>query len=405
MIAIIVATCLVGIAIGRLPILRMNRATIALVGAVAVILAGGLSLHDAFISLDFGTLILLFAVMILNVNLGYSGFFRLVAYRMTRHARSTRQLLGLVILSAGTLSAVFLNDSICLMLTPLVVEICRARRINPIPFLLSLALAANVGSAATVIGNPQNILIGAVSGIPFFDYVAHLVVPVGLGLGVVWLVIAAVYRRELAEEPLPAAPNMRPRIYRPLLIKSLAGVAVMLVGIVAGLPTTVAALTAAAFLLISRRIKPDRVLRDVDWTLLVFFGSLFILTSSIRSIGSYHTIMAHVALITARNPVDFALFSVLLSNLISNVPAVMLLRNVVEGFSNPHPWWLLLAMATTFAGNLTLLGSVANLIVAEGARKRGIVVSFVTYLKVGIPTTAFTLAIGCGWLLLTTALR
>lgn len=401
MLALLLVACFTAIAVGRIPIFRMNRATIALVGAVLVILLGGLSLPKALSSLDLGTLSLLFGVMILSVNLSYSGFFRLVAYRITRHARTGHQLLTLVIATGGLLSAVFLNDTICLMLTPLVIEVAARRGLSPLPFLLALALSANVGSAATVIGNPQNILIGAVSAIPFFTFVGHLVVPVVAGLALVWLVLAFVFRREVTSRRLPPVDTGAPRVYRPLLVKSLVSALLLLAGIVAGLSTTLAALLAASFLLVSRRIKPDRVLRDVDWSLLVFFASLFILTASIRSLPYYARAVSDASHLMAASPILFALFSIGASNLISNVPTVMLLRPLVEGFPDAHAWWLLLSMATTFAGNLTLLGSVANLIVAEGARKRGITLSFGLYLKVGVPVTLLTAAAGTAWLLAT----
>lgn len=404
MVILIVIITFIGIAIGRLPVLRMNRATIALVGAVLVVLVGRTSVRDAFANLDIGTLSLLFAVMIISVNLSFCGFFDLIAYRITRHARSERQLLALVIASSSGLSAIFLNDTICLMLTPLVLSICTSNGLRPSPYLIAIAVSANIGSAVTPIGNPQNILIGAVSGIPFFDFVARMIVPAAVCLVLAWVVIVLVFRGQLAWGPLPPVSSRPPRIYRPLLIKSVISVAIMLVGIIAGLSTTLAALSAASFLLVTRRIKPERVLRDVDWTLLVFFGSLFILTGSIRAIGSYHEVLSRSSGLISGHPALFAAFSVVLSNLISNVPAVMLLRSVVEGFANPHPWWLLLSIATTFAGNLTLLGSVANLIVAEAARKRGITLSFAEYLKVGVIVTVVSVSVGTTWLVLTTAL-
>ncbi len=401
MVEIIVVACLVGIAVGRLPMLRMNRATIALVGSVLVVVVGGMTLTSALASLDLPTLALLFAVMTLSVNLSYCGFFRLVAYRITRHAKTRRQLLALIIVSAGVLSAVFLNDTICLMLTPLVIEVTDRRAINPIPYLIAVALAANVGSAATFIGNPQNILIGAVSGIGFFTFFVRMLVPVLFGLIVVWTTILVAFRREFSTNELPPVELSPPRVYRPLLIKSLGGAGIMLLGIIIGMPTTLAALSAASFLLVTRRIKPDRVLRDVDWTLLVFFGSLFILTAAIRSIPAYQSVVEQLGGVMRGNVFAFSGLAALLSNLVSNVPAVMLLRKLVEGFANPRPWWLLLALATTFAGNLTLLGSVANLIVAEGARKRGIDLRFGTYLRAGVPVTLITIAAGTLWLLLT----
>lgn len=398
MVELVVLISLVGIAVGRLPVLRMNRASIALVGAILVILLGGLPINEAFASLDMNTLALLFAVMVLNVNLAYSGFFRYIGFKLTTYARTPRQLLGLVILASGALSALFLNDTIVLMLTPLLIETCRARNLDAVPFLIALALSANIGSMATIIGNPQNILIGASSGIPFATFTGHLIVPAVIGLGIAWIVVVVAFRKEVPAGGFSAPPPLKPKVYRPLLVKSIASAIVMLAGIIVGLPIALAALTAAAVLLITRRIKPERVFGDVDWSLLVFFSGLFMLTESVRLAPHYRAVMAVVEHSMVNNIPLFTLASVVMSNLISNVPTVMLVRPLISTLSSPGLWWLLLAMATTLAGNLTLLGSVANLIVAESAKKRGVFVTFGLYLRAGLPVTLLTTLVGALWL-------
>jgi Na+/H+ antiporter NhaD/arsenite permease-like protein len=394
----IVVACLAAVAVGRVPVLRMNRASIAFVGAILTVLTGGQPLHAALASIDVNTLALLFAVMVVNVNLAYSGFFRLVGYAVTRFATSPYQLLALVIAAAGVLSAVFLNDTIVLMLTPLVIEICRRRSLPAVPFLIAIAVAANIGSMATFIGNPQNILIGAASNIPFFTFTGYLAVPALAGLALAWLTVAAVFRKDLRVRRLDADTSVPPRIYRPLFVKSCVAAAVMLGAIVAGLPVTVAALTAAALLLVTRRIKPERIFGDIDWSILVFFGGLFMLTDAVRLSPEYRDLSRFVASRIIGHPGAFSASAVVISNIVSNVPAVVLVRPIIEGLAQPRLWWLLLAMATTLAGNLTLLGSVANLIVAETARKRGVEVRFGPYLAVGVPITLVTVALGTVWL-------
>ncbi|HUZ17120.1 MAG TPA: anion transporter [Spirochaetia bacterium] len=400
MVEIIVLVSFIGIAVGRLPILRMNRASIALVGAILAVLVGGLPIESAFRSLDMGTLSLLFAVMVINVNLAYSGFFRYVGFSITRAARSSTQLLALVVGASGLLSAFFLNDTIVLMLTPLVIEMCASRSLKPLPFLIALALSANIGSMATIIGNPQNILIGSSSGISFARFAGYLSVPALLGLVVAWAIVYLVFRRDLLQTWQDEGSGLRPKVYRPLLVKSCVSGLLMLGGVLAGLPTSVAALGAAAFLLVTRRIKPERVFSDIDWSLLVFFGGLFMLTEAVRLLPDYQSIMASMVARMAGSVPLFTLASVVLSNLISNVPAVMLVRPIIPTLPNANLSWMLLAMATTLAGNLTLLGSVANLIVAEGAKKRGIRLSFGAYLKAGVPVTLITTLIGAVWLAL-----
>ncbi len=395
---IIVAT-LIGVAIGRWPWLRMNRATIALTGATALIAIGAIPLEEAYAALDLDTLTLLFAMMIINYNLRRAGFFQMVANNVIHNAHTPRMLLALIIAASGLLSAIFLNDTICIVFTPLVIEICLAVNQRPIPYLIALVTAANIGSVATIIGNPQNMLIGVSSDIPFNVFTMYLA-PVALaGLAVIWVVVMLVYRGELRGrlEKEPIAPH---EPLRPLLRKSMIATGIMLVGFVIGMPAPLAALTGATILLISRRIEPEEVFHEVDWSLLVFFASLFIVTGAIQTVGISGMIFSVAEPIARQGIVAMAAVGVVLSNLISNVPAVLLLRPFVARFPNPMEIWLTVAVATTLAGNLTLLGSVANLIVAETARQRGVQLSFGEYLRAGPLITLFSLLLGIGWLLL-----
>jgi Na+/H+ antiporter NhaD/arsenite permease-like protein len=395
----IAAVTLIGVAIGRYPVLRMNRATIALVGAVLLLVTGAITLDEAYAALDLNTLALLFAIMILNVTLRLAGFFDLVASRVVvRWARTPRQLLALIILASGVLSAFFLNDTIVIMFTPLTIEIARALKRNPLPYLMGLATAANIGSTATITGNPQNMLIGMASGIPFARFLAVLA-PVALaGMGIAWGVIVLVYRSEFAPGALPACEGLRQRAYRPLLRKSMIAAALMLAGLLLGAPIPLAALTAAALLLVTRRLKPERIFREIDWTLLVFFAGLFVLTGALETSGATGRLFAIAQPLAERGAAMLALVSAVLSNLVSNVPAVLLFRPLIPNFPNPEQAWLTLAMTTTLAGNFTLLGSVANLIVAESARTRGVQLGFAEYLKAGVPITILSLVFGALWL-------
>lgn len=398
LILLLISIILVGVALGRYPWLRMNRATIALVGATGLILVGGISLDDAFAALDLNTLLLLFAMMILNVNLRLAGFFRLVNTSIVGWAKSPRQLLGFIILASGLLSALFLNDTIVLMFTPLVIEVTLALRRNPIPYLVGLATAANIGSVATITGNPQNMLIGVASGLSFAAFSSYLLPVALVGLGLCWLVVVAVYREEFTAVSLPTLPPEKVRTYSPLLNKSMLATAGMLIAFLAGVPIPLAALAAASLLLITRRLKPNRVFREIDWTLLIFFGGLFMVTGAIESSGLSEQLFAVMQPLAERGIGWLTAVSVLLSNTISNVPAVMLFRPLVPDFADPTTTWLTLAMATTLAGNLTLLGSVANLIVAESAAARGVKLTFGEYLRVGVPITLLTLLWGVLWL-------
>ena len=395
---ILVVLTLVGVAVGRYPWLRMNRATIALVGATTLILSGAITLDQAYGALDMNTILLLFAMMVINVNLRLAGFFELVTARVIRLARTPRALLGVLILVSGVLSAIFLNDTIVLMFTPLVLEITRTLRRNPIPYLVGLVSAANIGSTATITGNPQNMIIGIASGIPFTEFTAALA-PVALaGLTIAWGVLVLVYRGEFFSVKFDQLPELQPTLYRPLLWKAMLASGLMLMAFILGLPIPLAALAAAALLLITRRLKPQRVFREMDWGLLVFFSGLFIVTGAIETSGLSQRLFAVLQPVAEQGMAALTGVAVVLSNLVSNVPAVLLFRPLVPGFPDPQRTWLTLAMATTLAGNLTLLGSVANLIVAETARSRGVMLSFGEYLKAGVPITVGTLVVGILWM-------
>lgn len=396
------ALTLAGVAAGEIPRLRMNRATIAVVGATALLLAGSVSLPEAYAAIDGDTLVLLFGMMVLNANLRLAGFFERCAFLLVRGAVSSRRLLAITVALSGALSALLLNDTIALGLTPLVLAMTRRAGLPPLPFLMAVATSANVGSVATIIGNPQNMIVGTASGIPFTRFTAMLAPPALLGCVVVWGILAFVYRRDL-EAP---AGVRRPNVpladggggNRDLLRKSLAATSLLLVALVGGVPVPLAALSAASLLLVSRRTAPERVFAEIDWSLLVFFAGLFVVSDAIdRGLGAAGLSEGIESWVGA-GVVGLSAVTALLSNLVSNVPAVLLLRGPVAGLGDPDRGYLVLAMASTLAGNLTLLGSVANLIVAEIARREGVQLSFGEYLKGGVPITLVTLALGTAWL-------
>lgn len=394
---IIILATYIGLAFGYFPRLRMNRATIALTGAALLVLVGAISEHDAVASIDVPTLLLLGAMMVVNVNLRLAGFFRFVTSRTLTYARSPKMLLALVILSSGLLSAIFLNDPICLMLTPLVLDIARRLEREPVPYLFGLGVAANVGSVATITGNPQNIIIGQLSGIPYLTFMLYLAPVAIVGLVICWGVIVLAYPKEFSGT-FPDVEMPEPRPYRPLLARTGIVVFVLMIALLAGAPIVTSACVAAAALLISR-LRPHKLL-TLDWDLLAFFAGLFAVTGAIESTGLSTILFDGVRPYMQDNIFSFSMITAVLSNLVSNVPAVLLLQSEIQNFSNPDLAWLTLAMASTLAGNLTLLGSAATLIVAELAKARGTELAFVAYLRVGIPITILTMAVGINWLMI-----
>lgn len=397
----VIFICLAGIAVGRLPFLRMNRAALAFAGAAVLILVGALSPRQAFEAVDLEALALILAMMVVAANLRISGFFTWVSERALLLARSPRGLLAAVVAVTGVFSALFLNDTMCLVLTPLVAELTLSGRRDPIPYLVGVATAANVGSCATIIGNPQNMLIGSSSGIPFTSFFLKLVLPSLLGLAVCWAVIVLAFRNEFRRGESLGSGTAAPRAAEnpALLRKSVAAAGLMVAALAAGMPTVTAALLAAAFLLVSRRTESERIFAEVDFALLVFFAGLFIITRAIEGTALFQAAVSAALPAASRSPWAFSGASLALSNLVSNVPAVMLLRPMIPSFQDPEKAWLLLALSSTFAGNLTLLGSVANLIVAEGAKRRGIDLSFGRYFAAGLPITVITTASGTLWLI------
>lgn len=396
---IIAAVTLIGVALGRLPWVRLNRAAIALAGAALLIAAGVLDLEEAWHHIDGDTLVLLLSLMILNAFLALGGFFRLLTRVAVRRARSPLGLLTALVFSSGILSALFLNDTVALMLTPLVISICRALQRPVVPYLLALACSANVGSTATITGNPQNLIIGVQSGLSYLEFAAALA-PVALcGLAVVVAVIALSYRQEFLTG-IRLSPLVLPPLqtHRPILVKASVVSSLMLVAFLLGVPVASAALVAAAALLVTRRVKSDKVFQKVNWELLVLFAGLFVVTGSLEESGFSAWLFTWLAPLLVSGALWLAALTAALSNLLSNVPAVLLLAPLIRGLDDPTQAWLTVAMASTLAGNLTLIGSIVNLIVAESARREGVTLSFVAYLKVGVPITVLTLALGVWWL-------
>ncbi len=401
---IIFAVVYLGLAVGRLPLLNLDRAGIALVGATGMLVLGLIRFDTAVSSVDFETMALLFGMMVVVSYLRLGGFFRRLAAWVLARARSPHGVLAAVVGVAGVLSAFLVNDVVCLALGPVALTLARRLRRDPVPYLVALATAANVGSTATITGNPQNMIIGALSHIPYVSFASRLA-PVALaGLVIDYAVVALAFRRSLARETQDSPPSLLPpdpagEPTQELLPKGVAVLVALVVLFFAGAPIELVALGAAAVLMLGR-VRPERLYAHIDWNVLVMFAGLFVV---VRSFEMHVVSTWDLGRITAGSapPVGLVtLASAALSNLVSNVPAVLLLRSVVGALgteARAHTW-LTLAMATTLSGNLTPIASVANLIVVEGARREGVSISLRAYCRVGIPVTVLTLAVGAGWL-------
>jgi Na+/H+ antiporter NhaD/arsenite permease-like protein len=344
-------------------------------------------------AVDHSTLVLLFGMMIVVANLRLSGFFRLVTVAVVRHAHRPLTLLAGVILVSGVFSAFFVNDTVCLVLTPLVIEIAAALKRNPVPYLLAVAMASNAGSAATITGNPQNMMIGALSAIPYSRFASALAPVAAAGLALTFVVIALLYRGEFRRAARVEVGDLRVRVNRVVMWKSLAVSAGMLAFFFAGFPVANVAVVAGALLLITRRVKPEKVYHEIDWSLLAMFAGLFVVVAGVEKTALDEDLFAFASRYRLDRIAVLSTFSALLSNLVSNVPAVLIFRPVVPHLPDPGLAWLTLAMSSTLAGNLTLLGSVANLIVVQRARGEA-EITFFEHLRAGVPLTVLSIAAG-----------
>jgi len=386
------------LAVGRIPGLSIDRAGIALVGAGLMVASGALTLEDAYKAVDLDTITLLLGMMIVVASLRISGFFAVANAWVMARANRPLILLGAVVATSGFFSAFLVNDAICLVLTPLVLELTVALGRRPVPYLLAVAMASNVGSTATITGNPQNIMIGSFSHIPYTQF-AFALGPVALvGLILTVALIAIFHRAEFAGTARLKTPPAKVNANRVLMIRALLATLIMIALFFAGVVPAKAAIIIGGLLLLTRRMKSRRVYEEIDWSLLLMFAGLFIIVA-----GAQHTLLSpDIVAAVGRLHLDqvpvLATVTAVLSNLVSNVPAVLMLKPFVDALKDHDTAWLVIAMASTLAGNFTVLGSIANLIVVQRAAAAGVTIGFWDYFRVGAPLTIITLAVGTLWL-------
>ena len=381
--------------------MKIDRPGAAIIGAVLMVAFRAVSPGDALRFIDFGTIVLLFSMMLLVAYLHLDGFFDWVTEWIASRIRP-RHLLPAIIFLSGTFSAFFVNDIICLMMVPFTLKVSRRMGLQPAPYLLAVATASNIGSVATITGNPQNMLIGSFSGIRYPTFLMYLGPVAMVGMLLDWLLLWLIYTRgEIPSKP-PAAEPGDPHLgtpAKPSGNRIKVGIVILLVlaGFLSGLPPALVAAVGAAVMLMSRTHEPRFVYDEVDWGLLVFFVGLFLIVGGAENLGLTGRLLEIGRRWNLQNSSTFAIVTAALSNIVSNVPAVMLLKSMVTRFANPQQGWLMLAMASTLAGNLTITGSVANIIVVERARPE-VRITFSQYLRAGVPITLTTLAFGWLWL-------
>lgn len=393
-----------GMILGGLPFLQLDRTGVALLGAIAVVGLGALDTEHAAAAVHLPTVLLLFAFMVVSAQLRLGGFYGWVTRRIAELPISPPALLAALIVVVAVLSAIFSNDVVCLAAAPVLADACMKRRLDPVPYLIALACAANVGSAATLIGNPQNMLIGAKLQLDFGRYVFQALPVVLPSLALTWAVIAwgARDRWQGTRKTDPQSPARRDDD-EPLDVwqtfKGLSVAVVLLIAFIAtDIPREVAALAGAAILLTSRKLHSRRMLGLVDWELLVLFIGLFIVNRAFEDTGIVAAAVADLrhAGIALEHPTLLFGAGFVLSNIVSNVPAVMLLLPL----ANHELAGPMLALVTTLAGNLLIVGSIANIIVVDAAARQGIPIDWKMHARIGIPVTLSTLLVAAVWLLL-----
>jgi Na+/H+ antiporter NhaD/arsenite permease-like protein len=387
------------IATRQLHFIGLDRPAAAIVGAVGMVLVGGLPMDAALRAIDLHVVILLFGILLIAAYLAEARFFRLTTYLVLTRARTARSLLFGLTFVVGALSALLLNDTVCVLLTPLVVAVVVEARLPALPYLLALASAANVGGVVSFSGNPQNMIVGAAAhgSIGFAQYMA-LTLPVGAAcLALNALLILWLFRRELPKEPLANRTPPKPAIDKVLTAKALAALAVFAGLAIAGYSLAGAAMTAAAGLMVIARTPPKKAFEQVDWQLLVFFAGLFVVVAGVAHAGVLEKLLSGLEPVVARGDlagdVAFIAFVVVVSQIVSNVPLVLVAVSWVPHMPDPTWGYIMLAVSATLAGNLTLFGSVANIIVMEGAGPRG-EIGFWRFLRYGLVITVADLLLG-----------
>lgn len=400
----VVIFCLtyLGIAMGKIPGYTIDRVGIALLGAIAMVACGEISAEDAVRTIDLPTILLLYSLMIVSAQLRLGGFYTWCACRMVKLLHRPRLFLFVSMITSALLSAVLANDIVCFAFTPVLTVSLLETGLNPLPFLIGLAVSSNIGSAATIIGNPQNMLIGQVGGLDFSQFVLWCGPPAIVALLGGYLVISFMFRNVIhlpeGNRREPAPVRQWPDLDRWQTAKGLVSVAILLALFLTGIPREISALAIAGALLCSRKMKTRDILGLVDWHLITLFCALFIINGTLVQsgyLGRLVEILAGGGLVL-QDPLQLATIITVLSNLVSNVPAVMMVVGFLDS-AQPVQWYTL-ALSSTFAGNLFLLGSLANIIVVEQAAGLGVRISFKQHALTGIPVTLISLLVLVVWI-------
>lgn len=383
----------IGIIFTRLPKVNIDRPSAAFTGAVAMIVFGIISFDNAIKAIDFNTITLLLGMMIIVSTLKFEGFFSLIASKTISYSHSRNKLLIIIVFITGIASAFLVNDAVVLLFTPIIISICRKTNLNPIPYLIAEILSSNIGSTMTITGNPQNMLIGISSNISYLDFLIKLLPISIIGMIIIVFIVKLFYRKHFNDKSILEFETDYKYDFKKMRISVLIFLLVIIgffFGKILSLSIPIIALIGASLILLFGKAKPSSVIKDVDWVLLLFFASLFILVSSIQSLGLLDSFINIELNENLSSIIGLHSLSLVMSQILSNVPYTVLMTPLMDVLNNEN-LWLALASSATLAGNATIIGAMANLIVIESAEKENVKISFWEFFKIGIITTLITL--------------
>jgi Na+/H+ antiporter NhaD/arsenite permease-like protein len=390
-----------GVAIGEIPGLALDRTGIALLGAIGMVVFGVLTTKEAILSIDISTILLLYGLMVLSSQFRLGGFYTWTALKITKFMDKPERFLFVLMIVSAVLSAILANDIVCLAFTPVLTVSLLKAGLNPVPFLIGLAVSSNIGSASTIIGNPQNMLIGQLGKLDFGHFFLWCTPPSILSLIGSYFVIKAIYRNKFKGDISPAIIERRAwqSFDRHQSMKGIIATVILIVLFFTPIPREISAISIAGLLLCSRSMHTRSILGLVDWHLITLFCALFIVIKGIESVNLPSTMVEFLKDngIDIHNLYILTGFSTLLSNFVSNVPATMLITKFLDPLN--HIQWYVLALSSTFAGNLITIGSIANLITFEQAKEYGVKIGFKEHAKVGVPVTILSILITIVWII------
>jgi Na+/H+ antiporter NhaD/arsenite permease-like protein len=399
-IGIFLATYLV-MALGRLPGFRVDRTGAALLGAIGMLVFEKIGPDAAWASINFPTMALLFGLMIVSASFSVSGFYDSVATRAAMLPLTPTALLAVMIATSGALSAILTNDVVVVAMVPLLVQLCQARGLNPVPFLLGFAFAANGGSSGTIIGSPQNMIIAEALHLSFLGFMKGAMLPALLSLPAIWAVLVVLYRGRWTAPAAARTPAPVPLDKGETIKGAIVTVLVVAAFCLTTWPRPLVALAAAAILLLNRRIASSNVLKHVDGDLFILLGGLFVVNAAFATTGLPQQAMRHLLEwgVDPQHPLTLLVTIAVLSDIVGNNPAVMLVVPYLKS-ANPELAGAAMALGTGLASNMVVFGSLAGIIVVEEAGRRGVPISLAEFSRAGIPVSLIGLAIAAGWLLL-----